>query len=418
MKLNVYLLLLFPLMVSGQEKLTLEQCQTLARENYPLLKQTAMLDKITDLKITNHNTFFYPRFNVGGQASWQSDVTKIPIDNPMIDIPEVDKDNYKIYLDISQVIYDGGMITTQKKIEKAGLAIDQQNLNAELYKLKEKINGLYFLILMNQESEKILQLLKKDIESKLRKIQAGVKYGTNLNSNAAILEVELLKLEGQILDLKSAREATLEMLRVYTGKDLSAVIFELPELNIPNDNQLINRPEMLVFDLQKEKLEASSKLTSVKMRPTLSAFAQMGYGKPGLNMLVSEFDDYYLFGARLAWTPFNWNSSSRERQIISIQQDIINTQKETFEKIYLANQQKALAEIDKCEALIALDTVMIELRERISKTAASQLENGTITSTEYLTEVNAEASARMNLEYHKIMMVKAKVDYMTNKGDF
>ncbi|MEI7485617.1 MAG: hypothetical protein WCK13_12980, partial [Ignavibacteriota bacterium] len=66
--------------------------------------------------------------------------------------------------------------------------------------------------------------------------------------------------------------------------------------------------------------------------------------------------------------------------------------------------------------LIRKDEELISLREKIVATTYSQLQNGTITSTVYLTELNNKTQSQLMLESHKVQLLQAKINYLTTKG--
>ena len=75
------------------------------------------------------------------------------------------------------------------------------------------------------------------------------------------------------------------------------------------------------------------------------------------------------------------------------------------------------SELQKYNELIATDKDIIRLREKIKQTSASQLENGTITSIDYLTYVNAEDQARQNMILHQVQLSMAQFNYQTTSGN-
>jgi len=193
-------------------------------------------------------------------------------------------------------------------------------------------------------------------------------------------------------------------------------VLQLPEPNIEGAGIDVKRPELKLFDLQKDRLSGMDKLTETKTKPRLLGFGTLGYGRPGLNMLSNDFKGYAMVGAKLSWNVWNWNQTNNERQVFGVQKSIIETQKESFNqnlKIALQNNQ---SEINKYQSLIDTDNHIIQLRNEITLSAASQLDNGVITSTEYLTEVNAELAARLNLKTHQVKLTQAKIDYLITLG--
>ncbi|MBU0727944.1 TolC family protein, partial [Patescibacteria group bacterium] len=166
------------------DTLTLEYCQYKARANYPLHQQFELIQSAAELKINNLTTNWFPQLTINGQSTYQSDVTTLPLHVPGITIPEIDKDIYKVTLDVSNTLYDGGLTRGQKILENASLSVDQQNIEVELYKLREHINQIYFNALLLQENENLLNILKDEIESRLKIVESSVRNGVALQSNA------------------------------------------------------------------------------------------------------------------------------------------------------------------------------------------------------------------------------------------
>jgi outer membrane protein TolC len=388
----------------------------LAIENYPIIKQKALLENSLELKLKNQNTNYLPQLYLNGQASYQSAVTEIPIHIPGIAIPEPYKDNYKITLDINQSIYDGGYTKKQKEIDKANLNTEKQNIEVDLYKIKERINQLYFSILLYQENEKILVLSQSEIKSKLSKIESGVRNGISIESNANVLKSEILKIDQQLIEIQYLKSSYLEMIGEYINKKLPTnTILPLPIIPSASGFDL-QRQELKLFDFQKEKITASKSLISSKTMPKLNAFAQLGYGRPGLNMFLNDFDKFYIVGAKLSWNIWNWNSTKNEKGMLDIQSQIIDNQKEIFIKNVKVNYYKDLAEVQKYDEILKKDAEIIDLKTKIKETASLQLENGVISATDYVTEVNAEAQAKLNQQFHSIQKESAKINYLYNLG--
>ncbi|MCX6269778.1 MAG: TolC family protein [Bacteroidetes bacterium] len=418
-QLLCFLLFLMSISLLAQvpDSVSLGWCQQEAIQNYPMIRQKELLKKITEERIRNLQTNYLPQINLNGQVTYQSEVTEIPIKVPFVTIPSMDKDQYKITLDLNQTVYDGGMTRQQKQLERAGLEADQQNLEAELYKIKERVNQLYFGVLLLQENRKILESLLDDLNQKLSGLTSGVKNGTVLESQADVLKAEKLKVEQQLTELNISRQAGLLMLGEFLNKTLpvgQAFILPAPaETGTLSENK---RLEPLVMELQQKRLDVSKQLSGSKYLPRVFAFAQAGYGKPGLNMLNSEFQSFWLVGAKVSWNLWNWNQLKNERQIIDFQKDVIITQKETFDKNLKISLENQSAEIEKFQSMLSRDEEIIDLRHKITLSSASQLENGVITSSDYVTELNNETQARLNRENHRIQLVKARVDYLTMKG--
>lgn len=412
------LLIVSTLNAFSQEMVSLEICQAKAVEIYPLTRQRELNKSSSELKIENINKNYLPVINVNGQLHYQSDVTKMPFQNiPGMDALVIPKDWYKINLDATQAIYDGGITSKQKALEEVNLQIDQQTLELELYQLKERVNLVYFNILVLQESNKTLVILKENLKAKLKDVETGIKNGIVLSSNADILKAEIIGADQKIAEIEISLKSTVNILNEMTGLGiLDAALLQIPQPEINLENFQHNRLEYAIMELQQNKINALKGVTSTKRLPKFSAFGQLGYGRPGYDMLNPDFDDYYMIGARLNWNLWDWNHTKKEKEILNIQNEMIYTQMQSFDQNLKIDLENKTAEINKYVDMIIRDQDIIELRTKIVKASSSQLDNGVITSTEYLVELNAETQAKLNLEAHRIMLIKAKQDYLISLG--
>ncbi len=397
--------------------LTLKYCQDKARENYPLNKQFELLESATKLKLHNLTSNWFPQLKINAQSTYQSDVTTLPLQFPGITIPEVDQEVYKVALDVSNTLYDGGLTHRQKLMEKASLSIDKQNIEVELYKFRERINQVYFNSILLHENEKLINIMKNEVESRLKIVESSVRNGVSLQSKANLLQAELIKIEQQLLEILLSKQATIDMLSEYIGHIIPyETILTVPIFSIgPNEHSFL-RPELKLMDLQSQKLDASRSLLTAKVLPRLAVFGQVGYGRPGLNMFSNEYNDFYIVGLRINWTPWNWNRTRNDRQRIDLQKNIVQNQKETLEQNIRILLKKDKAEIDKYEALILKDNDVIALRQQITNTFAAQFDKGIITATDYLTELNAETQARLNKQQHIVQLAQAQANYQFDYG--
>ena len=414
------------------DSLTLEECHQRAIEQYPLSAQFALLEQKNELEIKKLNTNYLPHVNINGQASYQSEVTKVnvifkpiylppPIDQelpaPSPVVPYPPKDQYKFNLNIDQVIYDGGITANQKKVELANHTIERQNVEIELYRLKQQINHVFFSITLLQESELLLQVLKSQIGDKLKDIESAVKYGMALESDHDVLAAELMKIEQQMAEVIISKETAFIMLQELTSSDINPnTRLVLPEPQVALDQYENKRLEYALFDLYKSRNEAARKLVNAQWMPKVVGYGQLGYGQPGLNMMDPRWDTYYIFGARLNWNISNWNKYKKESQVLDVQNQIINTQKESFDKNIKVATAQDVAEVKKYEYLILKDNEIIRLRNRVAKTASSQLDNGVITSTDYIQRVNDATQAEINMKTHEIQLIQAKINYLATVG--
>lgn len=415
---KMILIFLLPIqLVFGQNELTLNECYQLARENYPNVKQSDLYQEITFQKNENLKAAYLPQVSLNAQATYQSDVTGINIPLPNVSIPGVSKDQYKAYAELKQTIWDGGISLSNAKLEDALLKSNLSQLEVEIYQINEKVAQTFFTVLIIDKHIEIIDVQQKVLEEKLKTIESGIKNGLSEKSAALVLKAELLQTEQNKIQLNAGKNASLKMLSLFIGKDVS----EETTLKYNRQNFLvassINRPENLLFANQVAQLNTQIELLDKTRNPKFFGFGQAGYGKPGLNMLNNEFDTYYLLGVGVSWNAFDWKTTFRKKQIIQLQQKFIQNQKETFMQniqILLAQQKE---QINKFGDLLKSDREIILLRNEISKAASSKLENQTITATEYIQELQAETRAKINLELHKIQQNEAVERYNILQGN-
>jgi outer membrane protein TolC len=396
--------------------LTIDSCFEMAKRNFPLVKQYALIDKSKAYSIDNANKSYLPQFNIGGQATYQSAVTHIPISLPNVKIAELSKDQYKLYGEVSQAITDLFTTKDYRELISANAEIEGQKIEVELYKLKERISNLFFGILLIDAQIQQTELLKKDIQSGIDKVNAAIAYGTALKSSADNLKAELLKANQRTIELKSNRSGYAAMLSYFIDQTIGeTTILIKPSPQIISS--AINRPELKLFDLQKRTFEVQNKLIKAKNLPRLNLFLQGGLGRPALNMLSNDINLYYLGGLRLNWNLAGLYTYKNEKQILSLNQKGLDIQKEIFlfNTHVILHQQNS--EVSKMQELIETDNSIITLRESIKNKTKVQLENGTATSTDYLIDVNAQDQAAQNLILHQIQFLMTQYNYQITSGN-
>lgn len=411
--------LLLPGVSLAQEvtQLTIDEAYVLARNSYPLSKQRELIKKSRDYSIENAHKGYLPQVVLNGQATYQSDVTQIPIHLPGMDIPTVSKGQYRVYGEVNQTIYDAGLINQQTKAQEANAVVEEQQLEAELYKIRERLNQIFFGILLIDEQLAQTLLVKKDIQLGIEKANAAISNGTAIKSNADVLRAELLKADQRTIELKANRKAYVDMLALFINQSLNEdVVLVRPQPALVTKQ--INRPELLVFEYQKRSLDIQEKIISSKNKPKLGLFVQTGVGSPSpVNMLSNKFSGYYLGGVRVNWSLSGLYTAKNERALLDINRRFIDVQKENFlfnTNLALSQQQ---AEILKWQQLMQSDEEIIALRISIKNTASIQLENGLINSSDYLREVNAEDGARQNVIIHRMQLLLAQYQYKTTSGN-
>jgi len=418
-KLVSVLFFAFTVLWSYGQELSLDSCQSMARRNHPLLRQAGIIDQISELRQQNIQVLNLPQFDLTARASWQSDVTKLALSMPGFAGPEpLSKDQYKTYVDIRQKLFDGGVTKKKEELEQADRLVSKQQNETELYKIKETVNSLYFNALIIQENLRIVDLKRETLGERIKTVSSAVNNGVSLPNELDQLRAENLLTDQQKTELKSTQHTTLALLEIVTGSTITdQITFLKPTLSTIDINNDLKRPEIMLFTLQKSKLDKSVEVLTNSRKPFVYAFGQAGYGRPGLNMLDNNFADWYMVGAGLSWNIWDWHKSSRERSTVKLQKDIIETNLDNFNRSVKMSLKQEENNILKLKNLINSDEQLVSIKDQITKRSAVALENGAITSADYIRDLNAALQAKANLETRKVQLVQASVNYHTIKGE-
>lgn len=369
-----------------------------------LYKVSSATDSVYGLRKANIKVSYLPRVDFNAEATWQSDVTKVNIPLPGIATPMPDKDNYKLTVDLSQLIWDGGATKSMQRLEEENRRIDQNKVESDIYTQKERVASLFFGILSIDLANRQLNLMACELDKRIDELEAGVKAGVVLESSVNTLKAERLRLAQSIDANLAQRSGLVNSIYSLTGLRIDDnAITVAPVLAIPEQSVCV-RPDYQLFDLQMSYLRAVTGTLTSKRMPKLSAFARVGYGKPGLNMLSNEFDAFALVGARLSWNIWDWNSASRERQALKIQQNILQYRREVYNEGCNAQVSSMLEQIQLLQRQIQIDEKIVELLDKSTQASASQLKNGTLTSSVYLSDFNSLLRAKIEMDLRKIIL--------------
>ena len=415
MKNKLVILLLFLLSISSnaQQTLTLEDCYTLVTKNYPLSKQTGLLQQKLSYEIEALSKEKLPKIDVNAQATYQNEVIGLPATLPGVE--PLNKDQYRATLDVNQLIYNGGRIDANAKLKEAQGKTQQQQIEVSLYQLKSRINQYYFSILLLQEKSALLLSKNELLRSKVKEVKSAVKFGAILPASEQVLEAEIIKINQQLTEIKFEKIKLLNNLSelTFTTIDSDTILLQ-PNFNFINT--VATRPELVYYDLQNQQLEFSKNVISKTNLPKINAFGQAGYGNPGLNMLDNSFQTFYVVGLKANWNVFDWGKNKTDIKALDISKEIVTSEKETFELNNKMQLEELDYEVKKMEQLILSDSEIIIIREKIIKSSDAQMKNGVITSSEYLTELTNLFEAKNILNTHEVQLSLAKSSYEIIKG--
>ncbi len=403
----------------AQTRITLEWCLDRASLNNPRSSDSASMSAVSDNKMRNIRSGNLPQFELNGKASYQSDVIALDMSIPIpgITFPQSPRDQYKLSLDITQNIYDAGFSKSKQEIEEVVRKLELSQLEMDIRSSRMLVKDLYYNVLIIQTNQKIIEISLNQLLENRNVIQTGIKNGVLLSTDLDLLDVEIIKLQQSKTELQKTRIAGLEMLSLKTGVTIpESTVLETTGFVIPESDSL-SRIEQSLFELQGDQLEKSKALSKTKSLPRVFAFGQFGYGNPALNMLKDEFEPYYVVGAGLKWTLWDWKTHTREKEILSLQQNIIQNRKSQFEmdiNAALINQRTTITNHE--ENIIAYEKIL-ELRSRIALISNQQLQKGVIKTMDYITYVNQETIAKIQLENEKTLLQQSIAKYLEIQGE-
>lgn len=401
--------------VYGQ--LTVEVCQQKAQANYPEIKQLGLISQSTTFTLSNANKGYLPQFSLSAKATYQSDVTKIPISIPNINIHSLSKDQYQTTVAMSQLIWDGGAIHARKGVIRASSNVDQQKVKVDLYDLNDRVNQLFFGILSLNEQLRQNKSLENELQAEYSKIEAYLHNGVANQADLDNIHVELLNAGQQRITLQTVRNSYVAMLSAMIGTTVNPEQIAMPSLPDSITGTLVNkRPELSLFSAENQLYNSQRKNIYADNLPKINFFIQGGYGRPGLNMLDNSFKPYYIGGIQLSWNFGNLYTLKNNLRTIDLNQKIVASQRETFLFNSRLTEMQQSDQITQWQKLIRNDDEIIRLRNAVKLAADAKVANGTLSVTDLITDITAEHQARIDKALHQVQLLLSiyNLKYTTN----
>jgi len=394
--------------------LTLNQCYALVQAHAPLRRQQVLNDaQAANNQARLATQLRLPQVAINGQASYQSEVTKLSIDVPGAVIPTLSKDQYRLTLDASQTLYDGGTTRRQQELESLASQAGNQQVEVSLYRVREQVNALFFGALLADENARLRQALRADLAQRRQVLVARRANGTSTGQDVARLDAELVGLDQQLRDVAASRAELLRQLAELLGQPLAPATRLTASTDLPPAGL---RPEVGLYERQRAQLAGQQKLNDARLAPRLSLFGQVGYGRPTLDFLRNDFHGYGQGGVRLSWSLNNYYTRRQDRETLRLNQEAVGVQQAAFEQTQRVEAAGRQTAADRYRALLETDGELIALREKIRATAAVQLANGLIGFSDYFTEANHLTQARLNEQLHRVQLLQAKADLLITQG--
>lgn len=401
------------MLVSVVQAQTLEECQQAAEKNYPVIKQYGLIAQTTGLTVKNIQKGWLPQITASAQATYQSNVVSWPeniqrmYQHMGLNMKGLSKDQYKIGVDLQQIIYDGGAIGSQRTIARQEGKVQEAQTEANLYQVRKRVNEMYFSLLLLDEQIRLNDDVKALLLSSEKKLAAMVKGGTAATSDFDNVKAERLSVAQQNENLKSQRQMLQRMLSVFCGIEISNP--EKPAA-VEASASASNRPEIRLFDNQLKLAEVQEKALDTKLRPTLGLYAQGYYGYPGLNMFEDMISRKWslngMVGIKLSWNVGALYTHKNDKAKLKAQRELIENAREVFLFNNNMEQIQQTENVSRYRTMMQGDDEIIALRTNVRKAAESKLAHGIIDVNSLLREINNENAAKTQQAIHEIDMLK------------
>ena len=411
MKKIIIICFIFYCSLATFAQVSIHDCYAKARANYPLIKQYGLIEKSGDYHLSNAGKGFFPQVTFSAKASYQSEVTEIPISVP--GVKGLNKDQYGATLDINQVVWDGGTVRSRMETVRTSSEMETKSLEVDIYAINDRVNQLFFGILLFEAQLEQNRLFREELGRNYDKIQSWVQNGIANQADLDAVKVEQLKVIQANSQLTYQKSAYLDMLSALTGETITELL--KPE-EISSTGVSIQRPELQLFNARINHLEAQNSELNASLKPKLGVFLTGGYGNPGLNMLKSGFSAYYIVGARLTWNFGNFYSNQNNKQLIQNNINSVLTQQETFLFNTNLDISKKQRELEKYRDQMKYDDEIIALRTSVKQASEAKMANGTLSGTDLMRDINAEELAKQDKIFHEIELLLAQYNlkFVTN----
>lgn len=404
---------------------TLEECQQLACDHYPEIRQYDLIRQSEQYDLSNAARSWLPQVSFSAQATWQNRVPEFPsalsgmLDQAGVSLRGLDKDQYKVALEVNQTIWDGGQSQADRRVIEATADEHRQATEVDLYAVKGRVNDLYFGILLLEERLGQTDLTIALLQSNLDKVRSLVTNGVAMQTDADAVEAELLSVQQQRVQIEASRASYRRMLELFIGQRLAERL-ERPELVGAVSGESA-RPELVWIDAQQERLAAQELSVKSATRPRFGVFAQGYYGYPGLDyfagMVSTDWTWNALIGVKMSWNFGAYYTKKNRLSNLRVVQQQLDIQRDVF----LFNTDLQVAEeqgnISRLRRALADDDRIVALRRSVREAAESKLRNGVIDTNDLLRKITDEASARSARSLREVELLKAiyELKYTINR---
>lgn len=395
---------------------TLDECQRLARENYPEIRQYDLISKTEQYTLSNVSRQWIPQIGFSAQATWQTDVPTMPdvltgmLGQQGVKMPGMEKDQYKVAFELNQHIWDGGKSKADRAVARGEASEQRASTDVNLYALEGRVNNIYFGILLLDERIRQMKLTMELLTSNWEKVRSLRQNGIATQSDVDAIEAELLTVGQQVVKMEEARKNYRRMLEILIGESLDNRPLQRPEMAEPRSLESA-RPELALFDAKINRLKAQEQLVKSSTMPRLNLFAQGYYGYPGMDMFESMRSDNWswnaMVGVKVSWSIGAFYTQKNSLNKLRTAQQQVNVGRDVFLFNTSLQTTESHGEIACLKKSLEDDEKIVQLRRSVREAAESKLNNGIIDTNDLLRKITEESQATTTRSVHEIELLKA-----------
>jgi outer membrane protein TolC len=399
-------------MAQNSQSLNIDTCYALARRNYPLIKQFALIEKSKEFTISNANKSYLPQISITAIGGFISGLPSSP--------GESDGGNFNVIGvgQINQTIWNGGTTRVQKDIAGASAEVEEANVEVALYALRERVNQIYFGILLLDEQRKQLDTLIRNLNRTLNNARLSMENGLAYQSDVDEVKAEVLRAEQKVIGSRFARKGYLDMLSYLIGQTLQEdIMLQTPSITETTPLWNNNRPELSLYASQQRLVELQSTMNKANNMPKLGLLGFATIIEPGVSLGPSTLSNVFVGGLSLSWNTSNLYKTSNNRQIDKIQMTRISNQHEVFTFNNTLELKQSNSEIEKQKAIVSKDKEIILLKEKIAQSYQLKYKNGLASMNDLIESFYKESEARNDQSLHQVQLLLAQYNFKTTSGN-
>jgi len=374
----------------ADQPLTLQDCLSLARENYPKLIQRKTAIERSEVGVTAAYSSYYPSLNLS-----------IPSLN--LSSRRGEERSYSASIGVGYTLYQGGSIRAGVKAAKARVKIAEENYRSAEDEVILAVKEAFFTILQKQEqialAEEVLKRRKEDL------VLIKLKYNAGRESSPAVKEAEANLLQAEYDKKRAEEELTLAQieLNLLLGRPRRAEVsirYEDEDIKFPSLDRLIEEAKTQRPDIRSQRINTDvlkAQLTQAKSSyfPKISLSSSWGYTWRSDEIFLDQQGDWSAaisFSLPTIFDGFSRKAKVKEATLSLKEQDVVLVE---LEQQIEEEIEQAYSRWELAEKVIEVNDKTLQAAREMYQLTKLQYEQG-LTSYFFLQQKESDLSRAEN----------------------